>query len=81
MAGLGESAGVSIVTEELEAIARYAAEGGGAAKPSGAGGGDIAVMWAADPELPVKIAERAGVRLIDVAVDPVGLRRQHLQNA
>jgi phosphomevalonate kinase len=76
MAGLGESAGVAIVTEELDAIARYAGEGGGAAKPSGAGGGDIAVLWSRDSELGARIAERAGVRLLDLAVDPQGVRRE-----
>jgi phosphomevalonate kinase len=81
MAGLGESAGVAIVTEELEAIARHAAEGGGAAKPSGAGGGDIAVLWSSDPELGARIAERVGVRLLDLEVDPHGLRRQASQLA
>jgi hypothetical protein len=63
------------VTEELEAISRYAAEGGGAAKPSGAGGGDIAVMWSADPELPLRVAERSGARLLDLTIEPQGLLR------
>ena len=81
MAGLGEAAKVGIMTDELDAIARYASEGGGAAKPSGAGGGDIAVMWSRDPELPERVAQRAGVRKLDLEVDLHGLRRQLLRSA
>jgi phosphomevalonate kinase len=75
MKELGESAKVPIVTEELDAIARYATEGGGAAKPSGAGGGDIAVMWSADPELPDRVADKAGVQRLDLEIERQGLRR------
>jgi phosphomevalonate kinase len=75
MKELGEGAKIPIVTEELDAIARYATEGGGAAKPSGAGGGDIAVMWSPDAELPDRVAEKAGVQRLELAIDPHGLRR------
>lgn len=40
---LGTSARVEIVTHSLRTIGRLAGDAGGAAKPSGAGGGDIAV--------------------------------------
>lgn len=43
MGALGEAAGVSIVTDTLRDIHRLAAQHGGAAKPSGAGGGDVAI--------------------------------------
>jgi phosphomevalonate kinase len=43
MGQLGRSAGVAIVTPELAQIARIAEQHGGAAKPSGAGGGDVAI--------------------------------------
>jgi phosphomevalonate kinase len=45
MATLGRAAGVSIMTAELQAIADLAARHGGAAKPSGAGGGDVAIAF------------------------------------
>ncbi len=45
MAALGSAAGVPIVESRLATIARVAAEHGGAAKPSGAGGGDVAVAF------------------------------------
>ncbi len=43
MGELGRLAGVPIVTRELAEIARLAEAHGGAAKPSGAGGGDVAI--------------------------------------
>jgi phosphomevalonate kinase len=75
MRGLGEAAGVPIVTEQLEAIMRYAGEGGGAAKPSGAGGGDVAVMWGPDPELAHRVADKAGAVRLELEIDPHGLKR------
>jgi phosphomevalonate kinase len=45
MAALGEAAGAPIVTAELMRIAAIAASAGAAAKPSGAGGGDCAVIF------------------------------------
>jgi phosphomevalonate kinase len=43
MAELGSAAGVPIVTDTLRQIAELALGAGGAAKPSGAGGGDVAL--------------------------------------
>ena len=43
MRSLGEAAGVPIVTAELDLAATLAEEEQGAAKPSGAGGGDVAI--------------------------------------
>lgn len=45
MAGLGERAGADIVSAPHRAVRRIAASRGGAAKPSGAGGGDIALAF------------------------------------
>ena len=46
MAALGEAAGVPIVTPELARACALAAAAGAAGKPSGAGGGDCAVILA-----------------------------------
>ena len=46
MAALGEEAGVPIATAALQQICALASSAGGAAKPSGAGGGDCAVAVA-----------------------------------
>ncbi|MEZ4339538.1 MAG: hypothetical protein R3B82_23185 [Sandaracinaceae bacterium] len=43
MGALGESAGAPIVTDALARVAAIAREHGGGAKPSGAGGGDVAL--------------------------------------
>ena len=76
MAALGRAAGVEIATEEIAAIMSIAAELGGAAKPSGAGGGDVAIAFGADPDLGAKLAERTGTHLLEVAIDRRGLSRK-----
>jgi phosphomevalonate kinase len=78
MAGLGKDAGAPIVTEQIEAIMRIADELRGAAKPSGAGGGDVAIVWSFDPDVPRKIAERTGTTLLDLHVDLHGLSTKPL---
>ncbi len=45
LAALGQAAEVPLVEERLTELAALAAEHGGAAKPSGAGGGDVAVAF------------------------------------
>jgi phosphomevalonate kinase len=49
LAAMAVHAGIDYTTPALGRIAELAAEHGGAAKPSGAGGGDIAVAWIPDP--------------------------------
>jgi phosphomevalonate kinase len=49
MDALGQAAGVPIVTDSLRQVAQLAERAGGAAKPSGAGGGDVA--WALFPDI------------------------------
>lgn len=43
MGELGQAAGISVVTDAYERLRALARELGGAAKPSGAGGGDVAI--------------------------------------
>jgi phosphomevalonate kinase len=50
MEALGRAAHAPVFTAELRRIAQLARESGGAAKPSGAGGGDVAVALFADDE-------------------------------
>lgn len=45
LAALGDAAHVPIVSREHQRIRRIAVEHGGAAKPSGAGGGDVALVF------------------------------------
>ncbi len=58
MAALGEQVGAPIVTEELARACALAASAGAAAKPSGAGGGDCAVVVAFGDEA-LQMAENA----------------------
>jgi phosphomevalonate kinase len=50
LAALGEDCGAPIVEDRLRAIAGLATQHGGAAKPSGAGGGDVALAFFPDSE-------------------------------
>jgi phosphomevalonate kinase len=50
MGALGDAAGVPIMTPELRKIAELARAHGGAAKPSGAGGGDVAIAFFPDAD-------------------------------
>jgi len=73
---LGSAARVEIVNEDHRQIARLAGDCGGAAKPSGAGGGDVAVAVFADRSAAELFRERCGghgLVLLDVALGAVGL--------
>lgn len=81
---LGDAAGVPIVTPPFARAAAIAAELGGAAKPSGAGGGDIGIALFADLAAAQAFAERvAGERdsadalqILDLKIDENGLHRR-----
>lgn len=73
MAALGQDAGAPVVTERIEAVMRRAQEAGGAAKPSGAGGGDVVVGFSADPELGQRLAAELGLTCLGLKIDPLGL--------
>jgi phosphomevalonate kinase len=70
MAALGEAAGAEIVVPEHERIGRLATACGGAAKPSGAGGGDLAVAVFAESSAAEEFRDRcrsAGLVPIEIA--------------
>jgi phosphomevalonate kinase len=79
MGELGLAAGVDIVTEELAQIAELARVHGGAAKPSGAGGGDVAIAFfqrASDAQAFDNACERAGLDRLDLGLGAAGVRRE-----
>ncbi len=76
MAQMGRQADVTVVTDTIEAIMESAARRGGAAKPSGAGGGDIVLVFGPDPNLGADVAAETGTERLDLAIDPYGLRRK-----
>jgi phosphomevalonate kinase len=73
LAALGQAADVPIVTPPFERADALAAELGGAAKPSGSGGGDVGV--ALFPERPA--AEAFTARAAGVGLDVLDLRLDH----
>jgi phosphomevalonate kinase len=78
MATLGDHAEVPIVTPALAAASSLARSLGGAAKPSGAGGGDIGVAFFADPEARAAFTTRCpdGVLVLDIRLGAVGANRR-----
>lgn len=75
---LGSAAGVPIVTPALEQAMQLADSLGGAAKPSGAGGGDIGVALFSDPVAAGAFAHRCApaATVLEVAIDESGVRRR-----
>lgn len=76
MADLGTGCGAPIVTEPMDRLFELAAEAGGAAKPSGAGGGDLVIAFfgtEGDEARFRRNAEHLGMTPIDFRVAPVGV--------
>jgi phosphomevalonate kinase len=78
LAALGRDADLAIVTPALEAAAALARDLGGAAKPSGAGGGDVGVAFFADPDAAQRFrtgAARHALRILSINTGARGLWR------
>jgi mevalonate kinase len=76
---LGQEIGLPIVTPALAAAASLAEELGGAAKPSGAGGGDVGVAFLTDQGAARTFGERAahlGLEILSIRTGADGLRRE-----
>ncbi|HEY3356298.1 MAG TPA: hypothetical protein VGQ83_23805, partial [Polyangia bacterium] len=69
---LGEAAGVAIVSPACRALADAAEALGGAAKPSGAGGGDLAVALV-PPEAADALRAASPLRSLALDLDPSGV--------
>ena len=78
MGSLGASAGVTIRTRAHAEIARIAREFGAAAKPSGAGGGDMSLIFARGALDRDMLARSLpdGTRLMDFALGVAGVRQE-----
>lgn len=79
MAALGQAAAVPIVTEALQEASALAEKLGGAAKPSGAGGGDVGVAFLpnrAAAALFAAGAPAAGLKVLDLRIEPSGAHRR-----
>jgi phosphomevalonate kinase len=78
MEALGRAAGLPIVSAEHDALRRIARRHGAAFKPSGAGGGDLALICSSDREAVLAAADAAagsGFRVLSLGLDRAGLRR------
>lgn len=78
MERLGRESGAPIVTRELKSLANLAESVGGAAKPSGAGGGDIAVAFFDDDDAVEEFRKRClrmELRPLDLQTCAPGLMR------
>jgi ERG8-type phosphomevalonate kinase len=76
---LGQAADLPIVTPALAAAATAAMELGGAAKPSGAGGGDVGVAFFADPDSAGAFrahASRLNLPILSIKTGAPGLTQQ-----
>ena len=76
IAELGEATGVALLTEPLGRIARVARRHGGAAKPTGAAGGDMAFAGFVSEAAARQFCDdlkAAGISSVPLALDPHGL--------
>ncbi|MGF1469269.1 MAG: mevalonate kinase [Sandaracinaceae bacterium] len=77
MGELGDRAGAPILTAGLARVAALAREHAGGAKPSGAGGGDVALAFFTDPERAEAFAEACradGLDLVSCQLGDEGVR-------
>ncbi|MFK7991045.1 MAG: mevalonate kinase [Sandaracinaceae bacterium] len=80
MENLGNAAGAPIVEASLARTANLAREHGGASKPSGAGGGDVALAFFATEDRRkafVDACPEAGLTLLSMEVGADGVRRDN----
>jgi phosphomevalonate kinase len=80
LGALGRDADLAIVTPALDVAAALARELGGAAKPSGAGGGDVGVAFFSDPDAAQRFRTRAvrhDLRILSINTGARGLLRGH----
>ena len=77
MAGFGDFCGIPVVNEDHAAIGKLVREAGGCYKPSGAGGGDVGLVWAREAVRLQRIVRRvreSGYPPLPLAFNAEGLR-------
>ena len=78
LGALGRDADLAIVTPALDVAAALARELAGAAKPSGAGGGDVGLAFFSDPDAAQRFRTRAvrhDLRILSISTGARGLLR------
>ena len=79
MGALGDAAEIAIVNDTLRKVAELAARAGGAAKPSGAGGGDVALALCADASAEERfraLCSDCKFTLLSIELGAPGVRRE-----
>lgn len=77
MRALGEAARAPIVEDRLRTVARLAQQAGGSAKPSGAGGGDVAIAFFVGPDTAAafeRLTTQAGFETLGLTLGAEGPR-------
>lgn len=69
---MADQVGLAYRTPAIDTLVAMAEDHGGAAKPSGAGGGDIVIAWADDPEALAAAYRSAGFSVLDVQPHDAG---------
>ena len=72
MRSLGKAANVPIYTTQMERLSRCAKRHGGVSKPSGAGGGDVALVFSKNAESFDIIARETGLEKINLQLETIG---------
>ena len=81
MGALGDAADAPIMTDDLERIAELARACGGGAKPSGAGGGDVALAFFSSAKASNRFREAcssAGLTLLSFTLGAAGVRLEEM---
>jgi phosphomevalonate kinase len=79
MGALGDAAEIAIVNDTLRKVAELAQRAGGAAKPSGAGGGDVALALFADESSEERfraLCSDCKFTLLSIELGAPGVRRE-----
>ena len=72
MRALGTAANVPIYTPQMELLDKCASSYGAVSKPSGAGGGDVALVFSHDPEIFHAIANETGLEKLSMSLETKG---------
>ena len=72
MRSLGKAANVPIYTAQMERLSHCVERHGGVSKPSGAGGGDVALVFSKSAESFDTIAHETGLEKLDLQLDTLG---------
>jgi len=67
---MAEQAGIPYRSPIIDAVVQRAEAAGGAAKPSGAGGGDCVLVWAPEPARFAAALRHDGFSVLDIVPDP-----------